>query len=580
MRKQTLLISAILLTVFAVNSALQADTHVSGAVNGTWTTNDSPYIADDALVIGERDTLVIEPGVTVRFSGRFDFQISGALIAEGAERDSIFFTSYNENPDSWVGLRLLSGRASNSRLKYCSIKYAYRSIEFNVASPVVSDCSFLSTSDAGLRFENSHATVNNCLISSTGGSGITILEDSRVNINNCTISGTANHGISVSGNASADVVECLITSVGDYGINLSNATACNIRGNHIINGSERGAYVNQSANVVIRENIIEANDGVGIFVNRSANFEVISNDIISNNGTGVQIYEDNGELSHNIIVNNGAYGIYSQNAELTEGYNCVWGSERDDYNGINPSNTDISEDPMLDEDFIPIWGGWPDSDSLKSPVIDNGNPNLLDPDGSRMEIGARFFNQNLPPVIIVTSPEPFDSLQGEREIEFTVYAEDPNNHGMSYTWFVNDETVGNGNIISISFVRDGDYIVKVIVDDSFYLGQTSYLWEFSVAGCAVQDNGSVIPVGFNLSDIYPNPFNSTARFDIEGIGVNTVNISIFDLNGRFVRDVWQGTISTGKAYFNLEAGNLSNGNYFLIAEVGTKRLKKQFTVIK
>jgi parallel beta-helix repeat protein len=580
MRIQKLVITVILLSVITVNFTLQAETHVSGPVHGTWTANGTPYIADAALVIGEQDTLIIEPGVTVRFSGRYDFQILGVLVAEGAERDSIFFTTYSENPDSWVGLRLLSGRASNCQLKYCSVKYAYRSIEFNIASPIVSNCSFLSTSDAGLRFENSRAVIDNCLISNTGGSGITILEDSRVTISNCTISGTANHGISVSGNASAEVFDCIISNIGDYGLNMSSAAACNIRGNHIVNGSERGIYVVSSNNVSIRENIIEANDGVGIYLNRSVNFEVISNDIISNNGTGVQIYQENGELSNNIIINNGQYGIYSQNADLTERYNCVWGNENENYSGINPSNNDISEDPKLDDNFVPLWGGWPDSDSLKSPCIDAGDQDLLDPDGTRLEIGARFFNQNLPPEILVTSPDPFDSIEGEHEIEFTVYAEDPNDNRMTYTWYVNDVVVGDGNIITIPFIRDGDYIVKVIVDDGFYLGQSSYQWEFSVGGCAVKDIEGVLPIGFNLSDIYPNPFNSTARFEIEVIGLNTVNIAIYDLSGRFVRNIWQGAIPSGRNYFNLEAGDLSNGNYFLIAEVGSKRLKKQFTVIK
>ncbi|NQU06680.1 MAG: right-handed parallel beta-helix repeat-containing protein [Calditrichaeota bacterium] len=580
MRKQSLTMTVILLTVFTVNFALQAETHVSGPVYGSWTVNGSPYIADAALVIGERDTLIIDPGVTVSFHGRYDFQVRGVLIAEGAERDSIFFTSGNAQPNAWVGLKLLSGRAGNSRLKYCSINYTYRSIEFDIASPTVTNCSFLNSADIGLRFVNSRAELENCLISGTGRSGLTVLENSNTVFTNCTISACGDHGVSVGNGSSADVINCIISHVSDQGIYLSSSAACNLTGNYIANGNSRGIYVNSSNNVEIRQNIIESNDGTGIYLNRSDSFDLISNDIISNGGAGVQVYLGSGEISNNIIINNAQYGITIQDVAPTERYNCVWENEDDNYNGINPSDSDISENPMLDENFVPRWDGWPDNDSLRSPCIDAGDQNLLDPDGSRLEIGALFFNQNLPPVIITTAPDPFDERHGAQEIEFTVYAEDPNDHALTYTWYVNDVAVGNGNIIVIPFVSNGDYIVKIIVDDGFYMGQSSYQWEFNVDNTAVKDIENILPKGFFLSDIRPNPFNSTARFDIDAVSLNTSRIAIYDLNGRFVRDVWQGAIPAGRSGFNLEARDLSTGNYFLIVKVGSQRLQKQFTVIK
>ncbi len=174
MHCSTLKLFSIVLSLFVYSLATFGDTPVSGAVRGTWIIENTPYVAVDNLTVGARDTLIIEPGVTVRFSGRYSFEIEGILIAEGAEGDSIFFISSNPAPNTWVGIRLSGGTASNCRLDYCAVKHAYRGIEFNIASPTVTNSSFVIHSNNGLRFEDSSAEIENCNISNIGGSGIVI----------------------------------------------------------------------------------------------------------------------------------------------------------------------------------------------------------------------------------------------------------------------------------------------------------------------------------------------------------------------------------------------------------------------
>lgn len=580
MKRTTSILTLTLLATLLTSMSINAETHVSGAVRGTWTVNNSPYIADGGLTVSERDTLTIEPGVTVRFSGRYAFEIEGIMIAEGTEADSIFFVASNAGPDAWIGLMLSSGRASNCRIAYCSVKHAYRGIEFNVASPKVTNSSFSIIANNGLRLEGSRAEFENCNISNINGSGIAADEDSRLVVNGCTIYSCDDHGISVVGESQATITNCYIRGMNDHGINLNDANQCLVSNNYILGSLQRGISINQSNNIRVERNIIDSSDEVGVWLYRTDDFMLLNNDVLDNGGTGVQIYASSGDIIGNIIASNTQDGILSQGSNPGLDYNCVWNNQRYNYNGISAGENDINENPMLDENLVPIWGGFPDSDSLKSPCIDAGNQQYHDPDGTRSDIGAKFFNQNLPPVIFTTSPEPFDRIDGDQEIEFICYAEDPNDHQITYTWYVNEVEEGVGNIITISFNRDDDYVVRVVVDDGFYLGQTSYEWSFRMYGSYVDDGDKTFSSTFELSAAYPNPFNSATRIELITAKYGTTTIHIFDLWGRHVGEIWNGVISPGRKSFIIDAANLPAGNYFVIAQIGSQSLKRQLTVIK
>ncbi|TSA25581.1 hypothetical protein D4R71_05060 [bacterium] len=68
-----ILCGLLLLTTIAI-----ADTHVDpGTVSGIWTLANSPYIIDGEILIIDVDTLRIEPGVEVQFSGHYKFSVFG-----------------------------------------------------------------------------------------------------------------------------------------------------------------------------------------------------------------------------------------------------------------------------------------------------------------------------------------------------------------------------------------------------------------------------------------------------------------------------------------------------------------------
>jgi hypothetical protein len=65
-----------------------------------WTLVDSPFILSGNVTVHQGVTLTIEPGVEVRFGGKFSLIVNGKLNAKGTPESNrlIKFTSNKEMP--------------------------------------------------------------------------------------------------------------------------------------------------------------------------------------------------------------------------------------------------------------------------------------------------------------------------------------------------------------------------------------------------------------------------------------------------------------------------------------------------
>jgi len=70
---------------------LLAQTEVEGNVSGEWTAENSPYILVGTCTVPREETLTIQPGVEIIFTGNDSLYVLGHLVAEGSEEDSIHF---------------------------------------------------------------------------------------------------------------------------------------------------------------------------------------------------------------------------------------------------------------------------------------------------------------------------------------------------------------------------------------------------------------------------------------------------------------------------------------------------------
>jgi len=93
-------------------------TKLNGYIEGTLSKKESPYYVNGTLTVSQDKTLIIEPGVHLIFTGKFQLRVMGILLAIGNETDSIRF--YAKYPESgWRGVQL-SG--DENKIEYCDFQ--------------------------------------------------------------------------------------------------------------------------------------------------------------------------------------------------------------------------------------------------------------------------------------------------------------------------------------------------------------------------------------------------------------------------------------------------------------------------
>ena len=109
-----------------ITVAAGGPTYVSGIIssNTTWTAADSPYIVTGNILVEEGVTLIIEPGVEIKFDGDYYIMVKGTLKAQGTPDSKIIFTSNRDKPapGDW-GSIYFSESSINSIIDYCIIEY-------------------------------------------------------------------------------------------------------------------------------------------------------------------------------------------------------------------------------------------------------------------------------------------------------------------------------------------------------------------------------------------------------------------------------------------------------------------------
>jgi len=108
-------------------SALAApSTDVSGLIttNTIWSPAGNPYIVTGDVTVEPGVTLVIEPGVQVRFDGVYAFNVRGTLNAVGTHEQPIVFTSNKPSPlaGDW-GVLDIRADSQHSRMEHVMIEY-------------------------------------------------------------------------------------------------------------------------------------------------------------------------------------------------------------------------------------------------------------------------------------------------------------------------------------------------------------------------------------------------------------------------------------------------------------------------
>jgi len=570
MVKQVKLLVCLLTIVLGLSVTAGYGQPWDGEVSGIWRNGPGNQIVVGNIHISAGDTLIIESGVEVRFTDNFSFTIYGTLLANGTDDEHILFRSNSANAGAWRGIKFSGRNSSGSQMGFCEILYAYRGVEFeNSSAALLFHSTIRITESYGVDIDGSNARVEDCTINNTGGTGIVVNGRSLPQVTNCDISNCTGNGISSGSQARPTITGNHITGVNN-GLNIQSPGST-IEDNYLMNCRERGMNIQNANGSNVRRNIIDGARGPYVIeVFRSNGVVLIDNTLVNGTGSGVFLFSSNSViLTNNIIASNRRFGITVQASNPILIYNDVWNNSDGNYNGLNVGNDDMSVNPMLDQNYFP---------TANSEMIDAGDPRSpIDPDGTRNDIGALFYNQNIPPTITDWEPRDLELVDGAQVVQFSVTAVDSNDHPLVYKWYVNG-TLRQQLVepeFSYRFDTEGAYVVRVDVDDRFFMGVSSHTWEFNMDAPLWNE---FQPNEFTLSSVYPNPFNSTGRFYLNAIG--QTKLRVWDINGRLVMELWDGSLSTGSHGFTIDATNLPTGEYVLSAESEAGLLARKFIVIK
>src|SRR6218665_460533 len=287
----------VLLSLFC--SCLYGQTPVAGGnVSGIWTSAGSPYNVSGSIMVAAGSTLVIQPGVTLNFTGHYKFLIKGTLVAVGAPGNFITFTAANATT-GWYGLRIDAPAATqdSTLLKYCRIE---RGIANGTGDDKMGGGVFIKSF--------SKVSVNSCTITNNkadaDGGGM-YCENSNIILANNTISNNASASTSYNGGGGVKVKDCSLSIIGNKILNnTSEDVGAGI--NAVV--TVTGIAVSIISNTISNNTVIGMAFGGGIYC--AAQCTITNNRITGNstpwNGGGLYCYFTSPLVSDNHFEGNSA----------------------------------------------------------------------------------------------------------------------------------------------------------------------------------------------------------------------------------------------------------------------------------
>ena len=311
----------------------------------TWVAANSPYRVTGQCTVLDGETLTIEAGVEVVFDADVQFNVEGAIDAQGTETDSVWFIPGDS--DEWGGIRLSGGDASS---------FSYTRISGGNA-----DIAAYPGNAGGAVYckgPDTQLAMDHCVMSGNSASyGGAIHDDNQgaITLTDCTIEGcSATYGGAVyTRYSTASLTRCLLT------------------GNTASSGG--GAILNNRSSVTTIDRCTFSGNTAG-----SGGGAIQSRDNATATVTSSILWDDSPD----------EINIVSGSVAVT--YSCI----ENGYAGEN--NT--SDDPLFTDAAA---GDYTLQES--SPCIDAGDPSSLDPDGSYADMGA-FPSQQLDVAIVGMGP--------------------------------------------------------------------------------------------------------------------------------------------------------------------------------
>jgi hypothetical protein len=296
-----ILASIFSLAVFPFNSLFPTvkATYVEGEItmDTVWTLVDSPFVLSGNVTVHQGVTLTIEPGVEVKFGGKFSLIVNGRLNAKGTPESNrlIKFTSNKEMPElgDWGTIYFNGTGQSPSLLENCIIEYGTNGTIIANGELIIRNSVIRLNSENGIVALNGSLTIVSetehypyrTLICNNTASGIRVF-GGNITVQNSLIEFNGD-GITLAGNLTefnVNITENNVNINGKSGLSLMmedyNRDNFVIRNNTVVSNCY-GFYVSTNASTLITRNYILHNE-VGVFYELGDGHEAHFNDIIGN----------------------------------------------------------------------------------------------------------------------------------------------------------------------------------------------------------------------------------------------------------------------------------------------------------
>jgi hypothetical protein len=340
----------------------------------------------------------------------------------------------------------------------------------------------------------------------------------------------------------------------------------------------------QWPNLVLKNNLISGfrhNNFV-----RGYPIEIINN-VFSDQGrntlnTGyLERIQIDAKIRNNIFINNG--NVINATAQPDIDYNIFWNNSG--YNINSPyqlGQNDIIADPMFVKDTLGFTFNADYHLQMFSPAIDAGDPDILDVDGSRSDIGMfggplgeSYKYLDLPPTPPVNFITAHDTVNNKLVISWKMNSERDFMNYNIYRSVNPDFTPDSTNKYietDVAFFTDSSitgyeniYYRITAVDSQLNESISGQLIHFNLV--SVGENKFEVITDYTLYQNYPNPFNGTTKIHYGLKERGYVKLMIYTLTGELALVLVNGEREAGFYTTEVDLGFLASGIYLYRMEV-------------
>ena len=353
------------------------------------------------------------------------------------------------------------------------------------------------------------------------------------------------------------------------GIDKSYGARPIIKNNVIFLNPADAMYLSHSDSTRVFNNFIYGR-GYGIYNYGVYAFSAVNNYIDGEIGKGIALGL-NGDMVKNNVVTNADVGIYKPNgsSSVNVQYNNLW-KDSIKYSGFTADTTNISVDPMV------VNGDSTQGDldfhlQMFSPLIDRGDPNILDKDSSRSDIGLyggpfgeSYQYLDLPPRTPVNFTAVLDtndillSWNKNTEADFNHY----NLYRDTTENFTADSTTFAAALTDTFYLHirpegiENLYFKLTAVDNQGNESEPSEELHIILTGTRTNEQFTIS--NYKLFQNYPNPFNPSTKIGYRLKERGYVKLYVYDIKGELVETLVNKYQEGGYYEVNFDASRIQN----------------------